>query len=214
MAVITDLLTSLGYHPIATLTSVFIVYQLVLALYCLTLHPLAHIPGPRIAAITYFYEFYYDFILGGQYTFKIARLHSKYGPILRISPCEVHINDPDFYDQIYTGTSEPREKWDRVMARMGNPSSHVATAGVVQHRARKAPLNQFFSQKSVFGLESLFVEKADRLCERIDEWKETGKVLNVQYAMSSFVIDVITEYSFAQSYGSLDHPEYVFIPVV
>ena len=28
---------------------------------------------------------------------KIRELHKQYGPIVRISPMEVHISDPDFY---------------------------------------------------------------------------------------------------------------------
>lgn len=40
------------------------------------------------------YEAYYDLILGGQYTFKIGELHKQYGPIIRISPWELHISDP------------------------------------------------------------------------------------------------------------------------
>jgi hypothetical protein len=40
------------------------------------------------------YEAYYDLILGGQYTFKIIELHKQYGPIIRISPWELHISDP------------------------------------------------------------------------------------------------------------------------
>ena len=40
------------------------------------------------------YEMYYDIWLGGQYTFKIIQLHKQYGPIIRISPWEIHIADP------------------------------------------------------------------------------------------------------------------------
>ena len=48
-------------------------------LYRLQFHPLARFPGPKIAAATLWYEFYYDCILYGQYTFKIGRMHEKYG---------------------------------------------------------------------------------------------------------------------------------------
>jgi hypothetical protein len=41
--------------------------------------PLSKFPGPKIAAATLCYEFYYDIILQGQYTFKIRELHEKYG---------------------------------------------------------------------------------------------------------------------------------------
>jgi hypothetical protein len=45
----------------------------------LFLHPLAHIPGPRLAALTWWYEFYFDAILPGKYVFKIQELHKQYG---------------------------------------------------------------------------------------------------------------------------------------
>ena len=47
--------------------------------YRLYFHPLAKFPGPKLAAATLWYEFYYDCILFGQYTFKIGRMHEKYG---------------------------------------------------------------------------------------------------------------------------------------
>lgn len=58
---------------------IFIVYLVGIAFYRLTLHPLARFPGPKLAAITRWYEAYYDVILDGQYTFKIKELHKKYG---------------------------------------------------------------------------------------------------------------------------------------
>lgn len=46
------------------------------------LSPLASIPGPRLAAATYWYEFYYDVILRGHYVFKLRELHEKYGKLV------------------------------------------------------------------------------------------------------------------------------------
>jgi len=41
--------------------------------------PLAKFPGPKLAAATLWYEFYYDVILKGRYIFKIKELHKEYG---------------------------------------------------------------------------------------------------------------------------------------
>ena len=50
-----------------------------LTIYRLFFSPLAGFPGPKIAAVTGFYETYYDLLLNGQYVFKIKEMHEKYG---------------------------------------------------------------------------------------------------------------------------------------
>ena len=40
---------------------------------------IAHIPGPRLAALSSWYEFYYDVVRPGQYVWKIKELHKEYG---------------------------------------------------------------------------------------------------------------------------------------
>lgn len=57
----------------------FILYLTSLAFYRLVLHPLARFPGPKLAALTRYYETYYDVVHNGKYTFKIAELHEQYG---------------------------------------------------------------------------------------------------------------------------------------
>ena len=58
---------------------VWIVYLFGLAIYRLYLSPLAKFPGPKLAALTQWYEIYYDVVKGGQFTFEIKRMHEKYG---------------------------------------------------------------------------------------------------------------------------------------
>ena len=46
--------------------------------YRLYFHPLSGFPGPRLAALTYCYEYYFDLCRNG-YTFKLKALHHEYG---------------------------------------------------------------------------------------------------------------------------------------
>lgn len=58
-----------------------VAYYATLVFYRLFLHPLTRFPGPRLAAISRWHEGYYDVILDGQYTAKIADLHKMYGMV-------------------------------------------------------------------------------------------------------------------------------------
>lgn len=50
-----------------------------MVIYRLIFHPLANVPGPRLAALSRLYDFYFDCILGGKFSFKIDELHDIYG---------------------------------------------------------------------------------------------------------------------------------------
>jgi hypothetical protein len=61
-------------------------YLASLAFYRLFLHPLARFPGSKLAAASRWFEGYYDVVLDGQYTFKIAEMHRQYGTEPRLLP--------------------------------------------------------------------------------------------------------------------------------
>lgn len=73
-------------HPYAACAALTLLYCLCGAAYRLYLSPLASFPGPRLAALTLWYEYYYDGIKGGQYTWKIKQLHDQYGAPLTPPP--------------------------------------------------------------------------------------------------------------------------------
>ena len=64
---------------VATLS--LILYYIALVVYRLYFSPIAKFPGPKIAASTLWYEFYYDVVKKGQYTWEIGKMHEKYGKL-------------------------------------------------------------------------------------------------------------------------------------
>lgn len=56
-------------------------YLVALSMHRLYFSPLSHIPGPRLAALTKWYEAYYEIVLSGRYSFHIDHLHDIYGNI-------------------------------------------------------------------------------------------------------------------------------------
>ena len=61
------------------LSSVLITYTFYGIISRLYLSPIAKFPGPRLAAISLWYEFYHDVMKRGRYTWKIGELHKQYG---------------------------------------------------------------------------------------------------------------------------------------
>jgi len=131
------------------------------------------------------YEFYYDAVLKGQYTFKIKKLHEKYGPIIRINPEEVHIADADFYDAIYTGPSHKRDKWSWFCDQFGIPDSVFSAVKHDQHRIRRAALNPFFSKGKVRSLQPLIEEVVRKLLARFEEFHQLGEPLPISFGFAA-----------------------------
>ena len=72
---ITDHLISYTY-ALAALGILYVAYIVLDHLY---LSPLAKFPGPKLAALTFWYETYYDVLKGGCCVWKLTELHEKYG---------------------------------------------------------------------------------------------------------------------------------------
>ena len=66
-------------HILLTVAVLFFLYIANGAIYRLYFSPLAKFPGRKLAALTLWYEFYYDYFRRGKYIWEIADMHTKYG---------------------------------------------------------------------------------------------------------------------------------------
>jgi len=71
------------------------------AIYRLVFHPLAPVPGPRLAALTDYWRWYYE--MKGLLPYKLKELQERHNwpPILRVGPNHIVVHDPTQYDVIY-----------------------------------------------------------------------------------------------------------------
>lgn len=115
-------------------------------------------------------------------------MHAKYGPIVRINPCELHICESEFYDTLYAsgGINRKRDKWswDTVGAG-GVADSSLSTVNHDLHRVRRAAIGPFFSAQNVRKLQPIIQAKVDILMRRLLERKGNKDATNIGHAFSA-----------------------------
>ncbi|KAL4981899.1 cytochrome P450 [Aspergillus falconensis] len=166
-------------------------------------HPLAHIPGPRLAALTWWYEFYFDVVRPGQYVFKIQELHKQYGPIIRVTPDEIHINDVGFLDTVYAPAMIRRDKYEYQLRSLRVPGGVGTTADYTLHKVRREALSHFFSKKNILYLEGVITEKVNQLTQLIRTLAENNTPVNLSDAFFAFSNDVVINFLFAHQVNVL-----------
>lgn len=203
-------------RPLMTLAFSYIIYVIVLCIYRLTLHPLAKFPGPVLPAVTFWYEFYHDFFCRGQFIFRIKDMHAKYGPIVRVTPAELHVNDPAFLPELMPSGKHRRDKYPRLTQLFGFSQTAGATADHHLHRTRRAAMSKMFSKEAVRKLEPTMRKTWEKLLVRLREFQETGEEIHLLPMFGAFTNDVITEYAYGFNMNWTQAPQFnrVFFEMV
>ncbi|KAJ5360620.1 hypothetical protein N7517_009811 [Penicillium concentricum] len=185
-----------------------VIYIAVKSIYRLYFHPLSKIPGPKLAAITSGYEFYFNVIKGGMFIWEIERLHEIYGPIIRITPLEVHIKDSSYYDEIYASSKRKREKSAALIARFDLGDTGFASVSQEDHRKRRSHIERHFSKQAVSNIEYLIYENIDKLDNHFKRAFEFHRVINLDAGFAGLTSDVIHKYAFDFNSRNLDHDDF------
>jgi hypothetical protein len=182
-----------------------VLYDIYLAIYRIYFHPLAKFPGSNLAKATYWHETYYDAFKGHQYIWKIKEMHKQYGPVIRTNPDDVHIHDPEFFDDLYTLKLDKWSWWTRGFA---VPEAAGMTVEHEVHRKRRGAMNPFFSKASIVANMSTIQEKLTVMCERLDRVAGSREVLDLESIYLAVTTDVLTQCSYGWSYDYVHNPEW------
>ncbi|KIK58364.1 hypothetical protein GYMLUDRAFT_246082 [Collybiopsis luxurians FD-317 M1] len=180
------------------------------ALYRLFFHPLHKYPGPVLAAVTDWYEVFYNFVLGGEFVAEIERLHKRYGPVVRTGPNTLHFNDRRAFHDIYSnGTTLVKEARFYRAILVHAPESSVAFTDLQQSKNRRSLLAPSFSRQAVMKLEYTIQEKVDQLVALLEKcYRSPESSVMPSIAYRCLTTDVITEYCFANSANTLSDPKF------
>ena len=126
--------------------------------------------------------------------------------MVRITPDEVHLSDPDNYEKIYyVGTAYSKDP--AFYGAFENPNSSFTTPSNELHRIRRSGLNSFFSKKVVLELEDIVHEKVEKLSKLVFRALQSGHAVDMHHGLRAVSIDVVTDYAFGKGYDLLDQPD-------
>lgn len=129
------------------------------------------------------------------------------GSIVRISPHELHVDDPKFFNTLYCQEG----RWDRypfAWDAWGAEGPTIHTVDHDQHKARRQPIASFFSKAKVSARQDMIQGHVDKLCRRLKEFAAAGTVVNLGAALTSLPRDIAFDFILAKSYKSLDQEDF------
>jgi cytochrome P450 len=175
--------------------------------YRLTLHPIANIPGPRLAALSSIYAMTWDW-RHKSYIKNFKKWHDEYGPVVRIEPNHIHILDIEAYNKVFSiGTKfqrDPRLYKIETLKEGFFPKLHVRDA-----KPHKDLYQPYFSRAAVSRLEPIIREHLTIFLDRISSMAQKGETIDLSRGFTSLTADTIMRYSYDRPFGALNQPGFV-----
>ncbi|KAI0538389.1 cytochrome P450 [Xylaria digitata] len=205
---LTELRPGSSLQIVGVVVGLFILYLSALAIHRTYFHPLSHIPGPWLAKVSYWAEFYHDCLAEG-YVKVYPELHAKYGPIVRVTPTRVHINDPEYFHEIYSisGAAKYLKDPEFFSTSGGIKHSVIMLTDPEVHRVRRKTIQYLFSPKGMEELSPRVEEVIKKGLEKLRLSFEEKKPINMNRIFKGVTVDTIMRLMFDKAFGLIDSPE-------
>lgn len=125
---------------------------------------------------------------------------------MRISPWELHVNDPDWNEPYKVSSRVNKYHWYYKF--VGSSDAAFGTADHDIHRIRRKAQQTYFTVDSVARFDPELDRITSKLVSRLLEFKRIDQPANLSNAFRSLATDVVTDYAFHKSYNLLDSPDF------
>ncbi|KAK9422873.1 hypothetical protein SUNI508_04540 [Seiridium unicorne] len=178
-------------------------------------HRLSHVPGPLIASLTNLWGCWYMNRM--QFHQKTKTINDQYGKIVRISPNDVLVSDPDTIWHINSARSMySRGGWYGSIRFNPYGDSVFSELNTSSHDKRKSKLYFGFSGKGLMDLEGSLDAQLAVLVDVLKQRTTKGKgqaIVDIGRILQYFQVDLITCAGFGESWGDMtsdkDHFDYL-----
>ncbi|KAH7014275.1 cytochrome P450 [Microdochium trichocladiopsis] len=185
-----------------------------IAIYNLFFHPLARIPGPKLAAVTRLWFAYHARL--GRSRGLTRWLHATYGPVVRVTPNMVWFVSADGFKQVYrAGSPFGKADWYYAVAAGHGPVSLfpmkreapdtldlVAEMYMPRYRAQRRLIGPTYSQANLQNHEVAVDEVVERFVAKLRQLE--GKEVDLMEWMHILAIECLTAVTFRWSPGLIE----------
>ncbi|CZR63463.1 related to isotrichodermin C-15 hydroxylase (cytochrome P-450 monooxygenase CYP65A1) [Phialocephala subalpina] len=192
----------------------WLLYSLAVAIYNITLHPLAKYPGPKLYA-AFTFPHYWQIYNGDQASY-VKELHERYGDVVRWAPGLLSFNNPQAFRDIY-GTQKGKkmlEKDPEFYKDSFDPegADSLLEADDATHQRQRRVISHAFSEQALRDQEGIIMGFCNMLISKLHDQIEgpnKGKVDMVRW-LNFTTFDIVGDLAFAESFQALEKGEYHF----
>ncbi|KXG49876.1 Cytochrome P450, E-class, group I [Penicillium griseofulvum] len=190
------------FTAVVLAVTLYLLYTAISAVWAIFLHPLHHIPGPKLWIAFPIIRYLSD--LGGRLDADLRTFHDKYGEAVRFGPDEVSFITAQAWKDIY---GHGHKQLSKVRSSVSNPMDIVGADDANHARYRKA-LSPAFSAQGLQTQGPVILEYLNKLTERLCDAAESQMPVDLVKWYNLTAFDLIGDLAFGESFGGLDSSQY------
>ncbi|OBT58338.1 hypothetical protein VE04_00739 [Pseudogymnoascus sp. 24MN13] len=206
-----SLLGALGMFCVLS-AGLTVTYFVVLSVYRLYFSPLSKFPGPKLNAISPIPSIIS--LLSGRGPFDTKLMHDKYGPVIRVSPNELHFNTAQSWQDIY-GHRNGHVNFHKDPIHVGSVEPVIGVSTLTMsddenHARQRRALAHSFSQKALSEQEHIIQGYVSTFIAQLGKMSARDEEFNMVDWLNFTTFDIIGDLAFGEPFGCLKDGEFHF----
>ncbi|KAK3312004.1 cytochrome P450 [Apodospora peruviana] len=202
MAILSSFQLSPVSSPVLLLVAATVVLSVLyrFILYPAFLSPLAKVPAARWhARISPLYSYYIKY--ANIENREVHKLHSRYGPVVRLAPNELSVNCLDGLKAIYTADF-PKTDWYHNRFCNFETDNIFTTKDSKQHGQRKRLLSHAYSKSTILSSSAIVSTTSTIILDRLFPILRSGKPVDIHPLNYAYSIDSFTAFQLGAKLGT------------
>jgi hypothetical protein len=182
------------------------------SVYRLYFSPLSKFPGPKLNAVSPIPSIIS--LLSGRGPFDTKLMHDKYGPVVRVSPNELHFNTAQSWQDIY-GHRNGHVNFHKDPSHVGSVEPVIGVSTLTMsddenHARQRRALAHSFSQKALSEQEHIIQGYVSTFIAQLGKMSARDEQFNMVDWLNFTTFDIIGDLAFGEPFGCLEDGEFHF----